>query len=768
MVTPYDSYGYGHFYYFGNYRENGSIHGIKFKDVDANGIYDPDIDQRLLGVTFELSGFDERGVPINVREQTTGADGEFWFNNLKPGLYTVTEIIPDGYEASTHGGNPRITLQVDSGIEFVAMDGQAELPPLSRKREIQTDHLFFGNFERGSIHGTKFKDVNANGIYEPNIDQRLLGVTFELTGVDGMGNFVTAAQTTNANGEFWFENLKPGNYTITEVIPDGYLASTHNGDPTVDLVVTSGLEWVAMHGQANFPDEWPPLSMKKERQTDDLLFGNFELGSIHGTKFKDVNANGIYEVGIDQRLLGVTFELAGVDGMGNPVAATQTTNADGEFWFENLKPGNYTVTEVIPDGYLASTHNGDPTVDLVVTSGLEWVAMHGQANFPDEWPPLSMKKERQTNALRFGNYENGSIHGTKFKDVNANGIYEPNIDERLAGVEFTLTGIDGLGNPVTVPSQFTDANGDFWFSDLKPGTYTVTENVPPTYESSTHGLDPSVTLTVDSGIEFVAMNGQAMFPDELPPLSMKKERQDDRLLFGNFERGSIHGIKFEDFNADGFPDDTDQLLAGVTFTLTGVDGMGTPVRSETVVTNDDPTTPGVDETGQFWFNNLKPGVYTVTETVPDGFESSTQPGNPAPSITLTVTSGVEFVALPGQALLPNPLPPLSMKREEVVDLFFGNFQRGSIHGIKVATLNGNGVQDTEDTPSKWRDVHADRLRQQRSSHHASLGRHRRQSDHAYRRRGRILVRGSVTRNLHRHRDGASGFRADNAKRGRRH
>ncbi len=482
-------------------------------------------------------------------------------------------------------------------------------------------------------------------------------------------------------------------YTVTEIIPEGYEASTHGGDPTITLEVNSGIEFVAMDGQAMFPD-LPPLSMKKESQTDDLFFGNFERGSIHGTKFKDVNANGIYDAGIDQRLLGVTFELTGVDGMGDPVAAMQTTNANGEFWFENLKPGDYTVTEMIPDGYLASTHNGDPEVDLVVTSGLEWVAMHGQANFPDEWPPLSMKKERQTDELLFGNYENGSIHGTKFKDVNANGVYEPAIDERLAGVEFTLTGTDGMGNPVTVPSQFTDANGEFWFSDLKPGSYTVMENVPATYESSTHGLNPSVTLIVDSGIEFVAMDGQAMFPDPLPPLSMKKERQDDRLLFGNFERGSIHGIKFEDLNGNGIADNDDTLQAGVTFTLTGVDGMGNAVGPLTVVTDDDPTTPDVDETGQFWFNNLKPGVYTVTETVPDGFESSTQPGNAAPSITLTVTSGVELVAIPGQALLPNPLPPLSMKREEIdEDLLFGNFQRGSIHGVKFTDIDGDGRQD---------------------------------------------------------------------------
>ncbi len=682
-------YGYEHEYLdFGNY-EPGSIHGVKFKDVDADGIYDPGIDQRLLGVTFEITGVDGVGNLVSLPPQTTNAAGEFWFEGLRPGNYTVTEIVPTGYESSTHGLHPSVTFVVESGVEYVAIDGQAmfpqPLPHLSMKTEFQTDELLFGNFERGSIHGIKFKDVDANGIYDPAIDQRLLGVTFELSGVDGMGNTINVRQqTTGANGEFWFENLKPGMYTVSEIIPDGYEASTHGGNPTIILQVESGIEFVAMHGQAMFPDDLPPLSMKKERQADELFFGNFERGSIHGTKFKDVNANGIYEAGIDSRLLGVTLNLTGTDGMGNPVNRTQTTNANGEFWFENLKPGDYIVTEVIPTGYLASTHNGNPEVALVVTSGLEWVAMHGQAMFPEEWPPLSMKKERQTDELLFGNYEPGSIHGTKFKDVNADGVYDPAIDQRLAGVTFTLTGIDGMGNLVDLPPQITNDNGEFWFSDLKPGTYTVTEVLPVGYESSTHGVSPSVEIVVNSGIEWVAMDGQAMFPDEWPPLSMKKERQTDDLLFGNFERGSIHGMKFKDVNADGVYDPAvDERLLGVTFEITGVDGMGNVVTRQQQATNAD---------GEFWFEGLQPGSYTVTEIVPTGYESSTHGLHP--SVSLVVESGVEFVAMDGQAMFPDELPPLSMKKESQSDeLLFGNFERGSIHGIKFKDVDADGIYD---------------------------------------------------------------------------
>ncbi|REJ96016.1 MAG: hypothetical protein DWQ29_01205, partial [Planctomycetota bacterium] len=195
-------------------------------------------------------------------------------------------------------------------------------------------------------------------------------------------------------------------------------------------------------------------------------------------------------------------------------------------------------------------------------------------------------------------------------------------------------------------------------------------------------------------------------PEEWRPLSMKKEVQTDDLFFGNFERGSIHGIKFIDANGNGVADDGEALQAGVTFTLTGTDGMGNPVGPIVVETDDLASTPDVDETGQLWFNDLKPGTYTVTETVPPGFTSTTHEGNP-PAVTLTVTSGVEFVAIAGQAMLPEELPGLSMKKEVQTDeLIFGNVSDGDdfqirILGLVFNDIDGDGIPTGEPGLSGW-------------------------------------------------------------------
>ena len=59
-------------------------------------------------------------------------------------------------------------------------------------------------------------------------------------------------------------------------------------------------------------------------------------------------------------IAGVTMQLLDADG--NVIGTTQT-DADGNYVFGNLAPGNYGVREVQPAGYFdADTHAGSPAV----------------------------------------------------------------------------------------------------------------------------------------------------------------------------------------------------------------------------------------------------------------------------------------------------------------------------------------------------------------------------------------------------------------------
>ena len=123
----------------------------------------------------------------------------------------------------------------------------------------------------------------------------------------------------------------------------------------------------------------PPTGLASDGEVEDYEVEILQTGSIHGFKYEDVEADGIYDDSIDLPLRNVEFALTGTDVLGNAVNETGFTDIYGEFWFEDLVPGNYTVTEMVPAGFVATT----PTVySADVNSGEEHVAFAGQAMLP--------------------------------------------------------------------------------------------------------------------------------------------------------------------------------------------------------------------------------------------------------------------------------------------------------------------------------------------------------------------------------------------------
>jgi len=70
---------------------------------------------------------------------------------------------------------------------------------------------------------------------------------------------------------------------------------------------------------------------------------------IFGTVYNDKNCNGERNGG-DKGIGGVTLTL-------NPGAVVTVTNPGGNYKFENLSAGTYTVTETDPAGYCSTTPN---------------------------------------------------------------------------------------------------------------------------------------------------------------------------------------------------------------------------------------------------------------------------------------------------------------------------------------------------------------------------------------------------------------------------
>ncbi len=68
-----------------------------------------------------------------------------------------------------------------------------------------------------------------------------------------------------------------------------------------------------------------------------------------------------------------------------------------------------------------------------------------------------------------------SLAGTVYLDADSSGTHNTG-DSAVAGKTVTLTGVDHLGNTVSL-STTTDTNGDYVFDHLRPGAYTLTKDI---------------------------------------------------------------------------------------------------------------------------------------------------------------------------------------------------------------------------------------------------------------------------------------------------
>jgi uncharacterized repeat protein (TIGR01451 family)/LPXTG-motif cell wall-anchored protein len=287
----------------------------------------------------------------------------------------------------------------------------------------------------GSVGDRVWIDSDADGVQDPG-EEGINGVTLTLGG-DAAGTKETTTGPVDGGsdvpGWYLFDGLLAGTYTVTVTVPDGYVATT----PTELTVV-----------------------LAEEQVNLDVDFGIVALGSIGDRVWIDSDADGVQDAG-EVGFNGATVTLSG-DGAG-----TDTTAGDGNYLFDGLVAGNYTSSLTVPAGFTATT----PTsVDVVLAAGEDFL----DADFgivADEPGPVT-----------------GQIGDRVWFDVDADGVQDAG-EVGINGVTLTLSGA-GAGTDVTV------GDGDYVFTELPAGTYTVVVTPPAGYTATT---PTSVTYTLADG-----------------------------------------------------------------------------------------------------------------------------------------------------------------------------------------------------------------------------------------------------------------------------
>ncbi|NES73799.1 MAG: Cna B-type domain-containing protein, partial [Okeania sp. SIO2D1] len=137
------------------------------------------------------------------------------------------------------------------------------------------------------------------------------------------------------------------------------------------------------------------------------------------------------------------------------------------------------------------------------------------------------------------------------------------------------------------PSTITGSNGEYSFQDLPPNTYTIREIPQPGFTQTT--TDPIINVNPGSNITGINI--------------------------GNTNnRGSISGIKFNDFDADGILDPGEPGLGNFTLYLDLNNNGFRDTGEANTITNPD---------GSYSFQDLPPNTYTIREVTKAGFTQTT-------------------------------------------------------------------------------------------------------------------------------------------------
>ena len=159
--------------------------------------------------------------------------------------------------------------------------------------------------------------------------------------------------------------------------------------------------------------------------------------------------------------------IGGTNGLGQAVSATATTAADGTYSFSTdshgspIRPGTYQIVETTPTG------------DLAANVGTVNGATDGNEASATKITNIVMKSGQAGIDYDFGLSVPASVSGKVYLDMNTDGVFDTGDSGLAAAATVILTGTAADGSTINLQTT-TDVNGDYIFTNLVRGTYTIT------------------------------------------------------------------------------------------------------------------------------------------------------------------------------------------------------------------------------------------------------------------------------------------------------
>lgn len=398
-------------------------------DANLNGVQDAG-EAGIGGVTVQL----KNAAGSVIGSTVTDATGYYNFS-VDAGTYSVAVVAPPGYLTTVKdaGGNDAL----DSDINAAGQSGLVTVAAGQNYKDLDA-----GLYKTAAIGDRVWFDANGNGTQDAG-EAGAGGVKVNLYNASGT---VVASATTDASGNYLFSNLVPGNYFLGFVPPAGYtFTKAAVGGYAIDSDVNpaTGLTTTFALKSGDVQLQWDAGLVKCAPVT----------GSIGDRVWEDNNYNGVQDAGE----LGVAGVKVNLLNASNQIIATTTTNASGNYLFDKLVAGGYKVEVVRPSGFYYTKANvGSDTADSDVDTST------GRSDL------INLAAGQNDMSWDAGIYRKASLGDKVWRDSDHDGIQDAN-EEGIANIKVQLYS----GSGALLATTYTNANGNYLFSNLDPGSYSL-------------------------------------------------------------------------------------------------------------------------------------------------------------------------------------------------------------------------------------------------------------------------------------------------------
>lgn len=466
-------------------------------DLDSDGLQDSG-EPGVPNVTVVLHlSTDANCSTTGLMTTTTGANGEYLFDNLPPGNYFVCfdlTSLPAGFSRTTAnvGGDDTIDSDADAAGQTAATGALAA--------GTQNLTLDMGIINSGSVSvGDRvWYDVDRDGLQD----------TSELTGVPGVrvelylnGQVCgavepTATTITNDIGYYLFAGLPAGNYFVCfdlDSLPPSYEVTSQNvgGNDAIDSDADSSTGATASTGALTAGQANLTLDMG-------IRATNATTNSLGDKVWYDQNSDGDQDGTTEPGTAGVVVELhlSGAACTDTPLATTITSQT-GAYSFTGLPDGSYFVCfdlTTLPTGFSVTTADvGGDTQDSDANTST------GQT------PAVALAGGSSNTTLDMGLVRTDTgvvaVGDRVWLDADRDGVQdsgEPGVPDILVSL---YTNGSTCGSSPQTSVTATDEDGYYLFSDLPAGNYFVCFNIssiPTGFEATTQNAGADDTADSDA------------------------------------------------------------------------------------------------------------------------------------------------------------------------------------------------------------------------------------------------------------------------------